>query len=71
MTTAYISHNKFIVRISNGAARAVLTGGTNFSDGGIYGHSNRRHIQSAHSAPSRVRAREVPILPHQPTDLRS
>jgi len=35
-----ISHNKFIVRYSGNNPVAVLTGGTNFSDGGIYGQSN-------------------------------
>ena len=39
-----ISHNKFIVLLKNGEAQAVLTGGTNFSEGGIFGHSNAVHI---------------------------
>jgi hypothetical protein len=39
-----ISHNKFIVRIKNGVPEAVLTGGTNFSEGGIFGHSNDSHV---------------------------
>ncbi|MEZ6049292.1 MAG: phospholipase D-like domain-containing protein [Planctomycetaceae bacterium] len=39
-----ISHNKFIVRAKNGVPEAVLTGGTNFSKGGIYGHSNVTHV---------------------------
>ena len=39
-----ISHNKFIVRIKNGVPEAVLTGGTNFSEGGIFGHSNVSHV---------------------------
>ncbi|HEX4962955.1 MAG TPA: phospholipase D-like domain-containing protein, partial [Thermoanaerobaculia bacterium] len=39
-----ISHNKFIVLIKEGEAQAVLTGGTNFSEGGIFGHSNAVHI---------------------------
>lgn len=39
-----LSHNKVIVLTRNGAAQAVLTGSTNFSDGGIYGHSNVVHI---------------------------
>lgn len=43
-THAYISHNKFIVRMRGGAPEAVLTGGANFSDGGIYGHSNVAHV---------------------------
>ncbi|RWQ22713.1 phospholipase D-like domain-containing protein [Mesorhizobium sp.] len=37
---SYISHNKFIVKLENGAPMSVWTGGTNFSDGGIFGHSN-------------------------------
>jgi phosphatidylserine/phosphatidylglycerophosphate/cardiolipin synthase-like enzyme len=43
-THAYISHNKFIVRLVNGAGSAVLTGGANFSEGGIFGHSNVAHV---------------------------
>ena len=39
-----LSHNKTIVLTRNGAAQAVLTGSTNFSLGGIYGHSNVVHI---------------------------
>lgn len=39
-TTSYISHNKFIVKMVGGSAQSVWTGGTNFSDGGIFGHSN-------------------------------
>ena len=39
-----LSHNKTIVLTKSGAAQAVLTGSTNFSDGGIYGHSNVVHI---------------------------
>jgi phosphatidylserine/phosphatidylglycerophosphate/cardiolipin synthase-like enzyme len=41
---SYISHNKFIVLLENGAAKAVLTGGTNFSESGIFGHSNAVHV---------------------------
>lgn len=41
---SYISHNKFIVRIVNGQPASVWTGGTNFSEGGIYGHSNVGHV---------------------------
>ena len=43
-THQYISHNKFIVRMANGVPEAVLTGGTNFSEGGIFGHSNVVHV---------------------------
>lgn len=39
-----LAHNKTIVLTKAGVARAVLTGSTNFSDGGIYGHSNVVHV---------------------------
>ena len=39
-----LSHNKTIVLTKGGAAQALLTGSTNFSVGGIYGHSNVVHI---------------------------
>jgi phosphatidylserine/phosphatidylglycerophosphate/cardiolipin synthase-like enzyme len=39
-----LSHNKAIVLTRKGKAQAVLTGSTNFSNGGIYGHSNVVHI---------------------------
>jgi phosphatidylserine/phosphatidylglycerophosphate/cardiolipin synthase-like enzyme len=39
-----ISHNKFIVLLNKGKPVAVLTGSTNFTDGGIFGHSNVVHI---------------------------
>lgn len=39
-----ISHNKFIVKLENEIPIEVWTGGTNFSDGGIFGHSNVAHI---------------------------
>jgi len=39
-----LSHNKTIVLTYKGAAKAVLTGSTNYSEGGIYGHSNVVHI---------------------------
>lgn len=39
-----ISHNKFIVKIRDGHPVAVWTGGTNFSRGGIFGHSNVAHL---------------------------
>lgn len=41
---SYISHNKFIVKLENGNPIAVWTGGMNFSDGGIFGHSNVAHV---------------------------
>jgi phosphatidylserine/phosphatidylglycerophosphate/cardiolipin synthase-like enzyme len=39
-----LSHNKIIILTKAGVAQAVLTGSTNFSQGGIYGHSNVVHI---------------------------
>ncbi|MBL0736787.1 hypothetical protein JI750_07830 [Flavobacterium sp. GN10] len=39
-----ISHNKFIVKLEGDIPIEVWTGGTNFSDGGIFGHSNVAHI---------------------------
>jgi phosphatidylserine/phosphatidylglycerophosphate/cardiolipin synthase-like enzyme len=39
-----ISHNKFMVKLDKGKPIAVWTGGTNFSDGGIFGHSNVAHV---------------------------
>jgi phosphatidylserine/phosphatidylglycerophosphate/cardiolipin synthase-like enzyme len=41
---SYISHNKFIVKLEDGQPVSVWTGGTNFSEGGIYGHSNVAHV---------------------------
>jgi phosphatidylserine/phosphatidylglycerophosphate/cardiolipin synthase-like enzyme len=42
--TSAISHNKAIVLLHDGEPSAVLTGSTNFSPSGIYGHSNAVHI---------------------------
>jgi phosphatidylserine/phosphatidylglycerophosphate/cardiolipin synthase-like enzyme len=39
-----ISHNKFILLLKDSKPQAVLTGSTNFSEGGIFGHSNVVHI---------------------------
>ena len=39
-----LSHNKTIVLTKAGTAQAVLTGSTNLSVGGIYGHSNVVHV---------------------------
>lgn len=39
-----ISHNKFIVKSRDGQPVSVWTGGTNFSRGGIFGHSNVAHV---------------------------
>ncbi len=43
---SYISHNKFIIKLEghNKKPVSVWTGGANFSDGGIYGHSNVAHV---------------------------
>ncbi|PKO08412.1 MAG: hypothetical protein CVU40_15875 [Chloroflexi bacterium HGW-Chloroflexi-2] len=41
---SYISHNKFIIKLHNGIPQSVWTGGTNFTEGGIYGHSNVAHV---------------------------
>jgi phosphatidylserine/phosphatidylglycerophosphate/cardiolipin synthase-like enzyme len=41
---SYISHNKFIVKLLDGKPISTWTGGTNFSEGGIYGHSNVSHV---------------------------
>jgi phosphatidylserine/phosphatidylglycerophosphate/cardiolipin synthase-like enzyme len=41
---SYISHNKFIILLKNNKPIEVLTGSTNFTDGGIYGQSNVVHI---------------------------
>lgn len=41
---SYISHNKFMVKLENGVPISVWTGGTNFSEGGIFGHSNVSHV---------------------------
>jgi phosphatidylserine/phosphatidylglycerophosphate/cardiolipin synthase-like enzyme len=39
-----IRHNKFIVLIHNDKPIAVWTGSTNFSPGGLFGHSNVGHV---------------------------
>ncbi|MEQ1913378.1 MAG: phospholipase D-like domain-containing protein, partial [Vicinamibacterales bacterium] len=39
-----IRHNKFIVLLEGGTPRAVWTGSTNISAGGIFGHSNVGHV---------------------------
>ncbi len=41
---SYISHNKFIVKLHNDIPQSVWTGGTNFTEGGIFGHSNVAHV---------------------------
>jgi phosphatidylserine/phosphatidylglycerophosphate/cardiolipin synthase-like enzyme len=42
--TGAISHNKFIVKLVDGRPASVWTGGMNFSEGGIFGHSNVAHV---------------------------
>ena len=42
--TSGIRHNKFIVLLQGGVPRAVWTGSTNISAGGIFGHSNVGHV---------------------------
>lgn len=39
-----ISHNKFILKLERGRPVSVWTGGMNFSEGGIFGHSNVAHV---------------------------
>jgi phosphatidylserine/phosphatidylglycerophosphate/cardiolipin synthase-like enzyme len=39
-----IAHNKFIVLLRNAKPVAVWTGSTNFTEGGIFGHSNVGHV---------------------------
>ncbi len=41
---SYISHNKFIVKYEGDNPKEVWTGGMNFSQGGIFGHSNAAHV---------------------------
>jgi phosphatidylserine/phosphatidylglycerophosphate/cardiolipin synthase-like enzyme len=41
---SYISHNKFIVKLEGKTPVSVWTGGMNFSEGGIFGHSNVAHV---------------------------
>ncbi len=41
---SFISHNKFIILLKDGKPIEVLTGSTNYTDGGIYGQSNVVHI---------------------------
>ena len=39
-----IAHHKFIVLLQDGKPKAVLTGSTNFSKGGVFGQSNVVHV---------------------------
>jgi phosphatidylserine/phosphatidylglycerophosphate/cardiolipin synthase-like enzyme len=42
--TSAISHNKVMVLLKSGRPVAVLTGSTNFSASGVFGHANAVHI---------------------------
>jgi phosphatidylserine/phosphatidylglycerophosphate/cardiolipin synthase-like enzyme len=44
-----ISHHKFIVHLEGGDAKAVLTGSTNFSAGGVFGQSNVVHVAESNA----------------------
>jgi phosphatidylserine/phosphatidylglycerophosphate/cardiolipin synthase-like enzyme len=44
MGKSFISHNKFMVKLDGDEAISVWTGGTNFSEGGVFGHSNVAHV---------------------------
>ncbi|THK36744.1 hypothetical protein EHS39_18300 [Ensifer sp. MPMI2T] len=39
-----LQHNKFMVRLRDGAPESVWTGGANVSEGGIFGQSNVAHV---------------------------
>ena len=52
---SFIAHNKFIVRSKDGVPEAVWTGGTNFSEGGIFGHSNVAHVVEDPTVAARFR----------------
>ncbi len=41
---SYLSHNKFIVLLRDNTPVEVLTGSTNITEGGIFGHSNVAHV---------------------------
>jgi hypothetical protein len=44
LTEGKIMHNKFIVLLKDGAPIQVLTGSTNFTENGLFGHLNCSHI---------------------------
>lgn len=44
ITEGKIMHNKFIVLLQNGAPIEVLTGSTNYTENGLFGHLNCSHI---------------------------
>jgi phosphatidylserine/phosphatidylglycerophosphate/cardiolipin synthase-like enzyme len=41
---SFISHNKFMIKLDHDRPVCVWFGGTNFSEGGIFGHSNVAHV---------------------------
>jgi len=43
-TKTKIPHNKFIVKLVGGKAKAVWTGSTNFTDSGLFGQTNVGHL---------------------------
>ncbi len=66
-----ISHHKFIVLLQAGKPRAVLTGSTNFSTGGVYGQSNVVHVvESARVARAYLRCWEQIAANPTPQALR-
>ncbi|MCX8255404.1 Phospholipase D-like protein [Beijerinckiaceae bacterium RH AL1] len=44
ITNGKIMHNKFIVRLEGGAPVELLTGSTNYTENGIFGHLNCAHV---------------------------
>jgi len=44
ITNGKIMHNKFIVLLENGKPTDVLTGSTNYTENGIFGHLNCAHV---------------------------
>jgi phosphatidylserine/phosphatidylglycerophosphate/cardiolipin synthase-like enzyme len=44
ITNGKIMHNKFILLLKNGAPAQVLTGSTNYTENGLFGHLNCAHI---------------------------
>lgn len=44
LTEGKIMHNKFIVLLKNGKPIEVLTGSTNYTENGIFGHLNCAHV---------------------------
>ncbi len=62
-----ISHNKFIVLLKSNTPVAVLTGSTNFSIGGIFGHSNVVHVVKDEKVAAAFRDywQELSLDPHK------